>query len=373
MSRWREVEEKMVWRPRFQPRNTALFLLVVAIFFLPLGFATLFAHLGVSKISLEYGREPCTASEVTGNKDTGKLKRTLGCTQTLSLNLTTRMRAPVYMFYRLSPFYQNHRRFVSSRHEAQLAGHPVEAKDIGDACDPIKGFIPPEDKCELVYSPCGAIAWSMFNDTLRLYAHSKGERAKLLCDTRQFSPEGDALVDMCCTKRGIAWDSDRKERFRPSAGSHVLTGHGLRHHPNFFARNGYYNQEIGHRIPLITDEDLLVWMNPSSLSNFRKLWRRIDCDLYPGRYLLEIENRYNVSSFSGRKFVELRTHSWLGGGGVGASLVFIALGLWSMILGGFSLLPPGVLSRRVDAWKKLMQHFLSTSFSTFSCLRGIAF
>jgi hypothetical protein len=44
----------------------------------------------------------------------------------VTLNVTTRIPGPAYFYYRLSNFYQNHRRYVSSRNDNQLAGQVRE-------------------------------------------------------------------------------------------------------------------------------------------------------------------------------------------------------------------------------------------------------
>ncbi len=43
---------------------------------------------------------------------------------------------PIYIYYQLDNFYQNHRRYVKSRDNAQLAGTWKDQKDLTD-CDPI--------------------------------------------------------------------------------------------------------------------------------------------------------------------------------------------------------------------------------------------
>ena len=62
---------------------------------------------------------------------------------------------PVYMYYGLTNFYQNHRRYVKSRDESQLLGD-VEKEPNSD-CTP---FAKLENKTIV---PCGAIANSLFN------------------------------------------------------------------------------------------------------------------------------------------------------------------------------------------------------------------
>lgn len=83
------------------------------------------------------------------------------------------MKAPVYVYYQLDNFYQNHRRYVASRSDAQLRG---DASASTSDCSPLK--VTNEDVIKynstsstpLVSSkkpynlnPCGLIANSLFN------------------------------------------------------------------------------------------------------------------------------------------------------------------------------------------------------------------
>ena len=49
---------------------------------------------------------------------------------------TSSISGPIYIYYQLDNFYQNHRRYVKSRDNEQLAGKYKPIKDLGD-CDPI--------------------------------------------------------------------------------------------------------------------------------------------------------------------------------------------------------------------------------------------
>ena len=80
------------------------------------------------------------------------------------------MTAPVYVYYQLDNFYQNHRRYVKSRSDAQLRGETVVTSDLED-CAPLTDFveITPEGVTKKkTLSPCGLIANSLFNDTIAL-------------------------------------------------------------------------------------------------------------------------------------------------------------------------------------------------------------
>lgn len=46
------------------------------------------------------------------------------------------MKGPVYVYYQLDNFYQNHRRYVKSRDSSQLNGQYILPDKLTD-CDPI--------------------------------------------------------------------------------------------------------------------------------------------------------------------------------------------------------------------------------------------
>lgn len=86
----------------------------------------------------------------------------------------------MYVYYQLDNFYQNHRRYVKSRDDTQLAGTYKTTEDLVD-CDPIikvgdlwanqkKNLADPPQPLgdDLPAIPCGLVAKSYFNDTYRL-------------------------------------------------------------------------------------------------------------------------------------------------------------------------------------------------------------
>ncbi len=89
--------------------------------------------------------------------------------------------APIYVYYQLDNFYQNHRRYVKSRSNEQLMGNSMDVNSLDD-CDPIKTnaelgrskalsgktFESMGTLDEAAY-PCGLVAKSFFNDTFSLW------------------------------------------------------------------------------------------------------------------------------------------------------------------------------------------------------------
>lgn len=113
------------------------------------------------------------------------------------------MTGPVYVYYQLDNFYQNHRRYVKSRSFDQLNGKYLTADKLND-CDPIKlnkdiGLNLPAVKPGVILKPedpaipCGLVAKSVFTDKYALYL-----------DTEEIK----------INQTGISWESDRLWKFK---------------------------------------------------------------------------------------------------------------------------------------------------------------
>ena len=72
------------------------------------------------------------------------------------------LQGTVYMYYGLTNFYQNHRRYVRSRDDSQLHGNDVSPNDLLDDCKPYKTKNV-NTTHTFGIAPCGAIANSLFN------------------------------------------------------------------------------------------------------------------------------------------------------------------------------------------------------------------
>jgi hypothetical protein len=96
----------------------------------------------------------------------------------MTFTISQPIQPPIYVYYQLDNFYQNHRRYVKSRSYDQLKGEYVNT-DKAFQCDPIirnkdianplmnykkTKVLNPED----VAMPCGLVAKSFFNDTYKL-------------------------------------------------------------------------------------------------------------------------------------------------------------------------------------------------------------
>ena len=74
-------------------------------------------------------------------------------------------------------------------------------------------------------------------------------------------------------------------------------------------------------------------MRTAGLPNFRKLYGKIDQDMKKGKYLLEINNIYDVSSFAGSKYVVMSTINTLGGSNYFLAVCYITVGSLCIMFG----------------------------------------
>ena len=188
------------------------------------------------------------------------------------------MNKPVYVYYELSNFFQNHRAFVRDLDYFQLMGKPSQ------------GLCTTHEKTSTGadISPCGVQAWSFFNDS---YAVTVNGAA--------------TTIDSA----NIAWKSDLKYKLGDYAPTNMNTDQATRG-----------GAQITGNVD--TDEDFATWMRTAALSNFRKLVGVINVDIVKGDTItFTIQNRYNTYMFNGEKAVVLATNSWIGG----RNIIFPAL------------------------------------------------
>lgn len=68
------------------------------------------------------------------------------------------------MYYSLTNFYQNHRRYVKSRDDNQLLGTSLSFSALSPDCEPYRGVANGSfPGGGTSFAPCGAIANSLFN------------------------------------------------------------------------------------------------------------------------------------------------------------------------------------------------------------------
>jgi len=223
----------------------------------------------------------------------------------------------VLFYYKLTNFFQNHRRYVKSLDSNQLKGKFVSSSTLNNGdCKPLDTI---GDKP--IY-PCGLIANSIFNDTFT--------------DPVLLNPgSNDVSTTYAFSANNIAWPGEAKKYSTdpvaagvyPSYDSIVPPPNWALKFPNYTAENPPPN--------LKTDERFQNWMRTAGLPTFTKLYGRNDNDkMVAGKYQVIVGLNFPVQPYKGTKSIVISTVSWIGGKNsflgwayVGAASVFVLLAI----------------------------------------------
>jgi len=287
------------WQPILSPQRIIVVLFLMGCAFLPIGIIIINASEGVTEIVQRYD-DICSGISLCN----------------FNISVSSPMGSPIYVYYQLTDFYQNQRDYVSSRSNPQLHGSPGTTS----GCT----FIITNSNGSTIV-PCGLVANSFFNDTL----------TASLCMATNTSWLCQPLVPLSSnwSNNNIIWPSDTKKFiFRPLASDQT--------------REAYLGGEV---LPEVDDPDLINWMRPAPLPNFRKLYRIINGVSLPSGSLLSVEvtNVFPVSSFSGTKSVVLSTTSLLGGQNAFLGWAYVVVATLSLALGILFQIKQSVAPRRL--------------------------
>ena len=198
---------------------------------------------------------------------------------TMKIEIDSDIPQPIYVYYQLDNFYQNHRRYVKIRSNEQLMGTELSVDQLSD-CDPIitnanlgkdKSF----DGTPLVASapafPCGLVAKSYFNDTFEIWTTNPSKNITI-------------------ADNDIAWESDVKYKFKNLGdGWESKQWTDVTNGKLFLLRNIYVKTIDAHAcVTILCLEHFIVWMRTAGLPNFRKLYGKVTEDLKKGTYELRI-------------------------------------------------------------------------------------
>ncbi|KAF9176732.1 hypothetical protein BGZ50_009777 [Haplosporangium sp. Z 11] len=247
--------------------------------------------------------------------------------QRCSINITIPVdfQPPVMMYYKLTNFYQNHRRYTKSLDHKQLAGEASTREQILAR----KGCALPAD--ELIY-PCGFIANSMFNDTISGLVAMQPEAGASPVTNYDFH------------QSGISWSSDRgkyrKSGYDPAA---ILPPVNWRtRYPGGLYSNDFPPPDIA------TDEKFQVWMRTAGWPTFLKAYGRNDADiLRAGNYMMTIDMNFPIDTYGGKKYIVITTLGATGGRnnflGIGYIVLAILCAGLGIIFTAFHIVRPRII------------------------------
>lgn len=188
----------------------------------------------------------------------------------INFDVQKKIKGPVYIYYKLMNFYNNHIEYVKSKNFDQLRGEIISESRANKTCEDfsinkqlkdyqgvnssLNGRILDDYK---VLDPCGKIARSLFNDSYQLFFNN--------------SVEIPIKNDSICRKID-------KLNFKNSLD---------------YMDFQYINKE---------DEHFMNWMNMEIFPNFIKKWGNINVDLEKGKYKLKIYDRWGKKEWDIHKY-----------------------------------------------------------------------
>lgn len=324
-------QQRLKTRPgSVTPLYMAIALIIIGIIFIPTGTDLIQDAKNVYEIKQTYdnGKEyDCFIHRSNQGKN---------CQVTFNIN--SHVNGPIYLYYQLTNFYQNHRRYYLSRSLYQLTGELLDDDDVELACNPLY------KNDSLLLNPCGLIANSFFNDEISLNRGDSDPSNKKLDET------------------GISIYSDRDQLFKQVNGfkskkvdNNETTCHeaNLPHDCDYYydhkkdqAYLFYYprNDQVQYLyesypnqispIDGVEDEHFIVWMRTAGLPNFRKLYGTIEGDLHPGdKLVFDIVANYEVHSFDSSKSLILTNLGEFGGKNIVTGQSYMTVGIFALTLG----------------------------------------
>jgi len=342
------------WQPILTPKTVIPLFFGIGVLFAPIGGVLLWASSTVQEIIVDYSKcsadapicstEGNTFAEIPSGSITTHFKNVVPpadaptwCQENrqvgyggdnndfMQVNTTAcrvqfyipdELAPPVLLYYQLTNFYQNHRRYVQSFDQDQLKGKARSPSDIeGSQCDPLRTETQP-DGTEKAYYPCGLIANSLFNDTFfsPVQLNAGG------------SSNGNVTYNM--TNKGIAWSSDADLYAKTDTPIDQIVPP-----ENWRVRYPAWNSTFP--VPDLKEwEEFQVWMRTAGLPTFSKLALRNDNESMPiGRYEMMIYDYFPVTLYSGTKSILVSTRTIMGGRNPFLGIAYIVVGGLCIILG----------------------------------------
>ncbi|XP_062970914.1 cell cycle control protein 50C-like [Cynocephalus volans] len=255
------------------------------------------------------------------------------CNCSIPFYLSREMKGNVYMYYKLYGFHQNLYRYILSRSNSQLAGKDVMAVED---CAPFKMS---HNKTPI--APCGAIANSMFNDTIIL----------------SYNPTSSMHIKVPMLSSEITWWTDKYVKFHNPHYTNLADEFAGTTKPPNWPKPIYELDEKDPKNNGFLNDDLIVWMRTAAFPTFKKLYRRLIRThhfikgLPAGNYSFNITYNFPVTRFQGEKSVVLSTQTQYGSKSRFLGLAYTVTGAVTW-LASFSIMAIHLMKKREPFFPK---------------------
>mmetsp|Transcript_2276 Transcript_2276/g.3364 ORF Transcript_2276/g.3364 Transcript_2276/m.3364 type:complete len:1627 (-) Transcript_2276:287-5167(-) len=278
------------------PRVTMIVLSIVGCFFILIGGLVIMGSNEASYQMVMYEGDRSDYESLGYELDYQDCKLAAARNQTervcdITMDLKNDMKAPVFVRYGLTNFYQNYQSYAKDHYSYQLDG---STKDTSTQY--CKYFNSEDGE---TYVPCGLQAHSMFNDTFEL-----------------ISP-----TSITMSEDDISWHVDRNKRFGNPSGYPEFCN-STEYECLYEMYPGVIPEEEGQK-----NEHFMVWMRTAALGVFMKKYARIDQDLNKGDSIVfRVTARFVTSPFEGGKAIILTKDSWIGGRNTFMGVAMVSMG-----------------------------------------------
>ncbi|NXG46678.1 CC50C protein, partial [Psilopogon haemacephalus] len=299
------------WKPQLSIATVLSTFFLTGAFCLSVGVCLILSANSVREIQIDYSDKCSECSKLRENSSNWNKE----CHCSANFMLEEGILGDVFMYYGLQNFYQNHRRFTMSRSNVQLLGQ--NANVSFQHCAPFATY-----QNGTPMAPCGAIANSMFNDTIEL-----------------FYSLNSSVIEVPLLKTGNCWWTDKNVKFHNPKSYNLSSAFAGTARPPYWQKPVYLLDEEDERNNGYVNEDFIIWMRVSAFATFRNLYRRVRrveqfADGLPaGNYTFHISYNFPVTKFKGRKHVILSTVVWSGGSSQFLGIAYVVTGSAATLTG----------------------------------------